>query len=672
MVDPNIAVRASTKVPTETLPGSGTAKQANTGANKDVWSDALAPSTILKPTRRRNVLWTALVVPLQLFVGSLILVIILCILPLLYLTLYARYAYYVNQRERVVRGMQRKDAEPLGDVEAPRSKIIEDSIGNRRSMFVTGKISLSSRRALIGDLTVDIDERILSNYSGTYKITCDVVSISEEKDIVEIVKYASREGICIRAMGSLFSWPNIVEPGSRDTDADISARKKGIVLDMKPYNKMVKTVVLTEGGIQPDGTVALVKVQSGMKVRQLCEMLDRLGYVLPVLGNVTSQSVGGVISTGTHGKNVRCGTLSSLVQSMTLILASGKVQNVALRDESGNISSDPLSCAVGVSLGLLGVISTVTLRVVPKHRLAYSISHLPFEIFINSYEEILRKSEHVAFIYFPFVDAVRVEASRTLSEEQEKSTKNKAMPRQTRLKLFFANIFNYVLFESWYGECFSPIIWLITRYITLTDLSREASINKPAIDKSYKVVACNVDLDIEHHEMEYGYDYTDTVEVIQAYRKVFRTLPSHYQYSSFLDIRFSAGDAAWLAASSGRQTVWLDLIRPNVHKNTELFMTAFKTTIIKYLGRPHLGKENILDKSELERCFPDFAEFVKIRDELDPQKLFANKYFDSFFTSSSSGKSMVCRFPNKRSEASVWEIFDTIMKVRNNQEDETE
>jgi len=75
-------------------------------------------------------------------------------------------------------------------------------------------------------------------------------------------------------------------------------------------------------------------------------------------------------------------------------------------------------------------------------------------------------------------DAVRVNASRTLTKEEDRNIKNNAMPRRTWLKLFFANIFNYVLFESWYGKCFPPIIWLITCYITLTDLSRETSVNK--------------------------------------------------------------------------------------------------------------------------------------------------------------------------------------------------
>mmetsp|Transcript_15216 Transcript_15216/g.23076 ORF Transcript_15216/g.23076 Transcript_15216/m.23076 type:complete len:424 (-) Transcript_15216:162-1433(-) len=394
-----------------------------------------------------------------------------------------------------------------------------------------------------------------------------------------------------------------------------------------------------------------------MKVWQLCELLDKLGYTMPVLGNVTGQSVGGVVSTGTHGKNNRFGTISSLVQSMRLVLANGKVKNIALRYQAGNSSSDPMACAAGVSLGLLGVISTVTLRVVPKHRLAYSISSLPFETFVNSYDEIVSKNEHVAFIYFPFVDSIRIEASRKLTKEEEKKLKDRAMPRFSRLELFFANIMNYILYETVFGKWFSPVVWLITRYITLENLSNKASTRKPAIDKSYHVVANNVNFDIEHHEMEYAYDSKNAKEVLRAYRDVFRGLPSNYQYSSFLDIRFSAGDTAFLAASSGRPTMWLDLIRPNVHKNTEFFMSAFKPTIIKYLGRPHFGKENILIKSDLELCFPNFPEFVKIRDKLDPGKMFANAYFDSLFGPLSNGlcsKPRINRFlPSSRKRMSV-------------------
>ena len=127
--------------------------------------------------------------------------------------------------------------------------------------------------------------------------------------------------------------------------------------------------------------------------------------------------------------------------------------------------------------------------------------------------------------------------------------------------------------------------------------------------------------------------YLSAKDVLQAYRNVLQSLPAHFQYSCLLDIRFSAGDAAWLAASSGRPTLWLDLIRPNIHADTEVFMNNFKDLIIRYEGRPHFGKENIIGYDELRKCFPRLRDFIKVRDELDPKKLFSNPYYESLFSS---------------------------------------
>ena len=278
----------------------------------------------------------------------------------------------------------------------------------------------------------------------------------------------------------------------------------------------------------------------------------------------------------------------------------------------------------------------MALRVVPKHRLKFSISSLPFDKFLESYEEIVKNSEHAAFVYFPYVDHVRVEVAKKLDDKEEATLKYRSMPTHNRVKLFFASILNYILFESKFGHWFGPVVWLIIRYITLIDLEPQASVKKPAVDKSYKVVASNVNFDVEHHEMEYGYDAEQAKEVIQAYRKVFKSLPRHYQYSSMLDIRFSDRDAAWVAASSGQQTVWLDLIRPSVHKHTDDFLASFKPTILEYLGRPHFGKINILGADELNDCFPHWKDFINIRNDLDPSKVFANPYFESLFRTKNS------------------------------------
>ena len=327
-------------------------------------------------------------ISIQLLVGSVVLLLILCTMPLLYIFSYIQYQWYVTRRERVIRGLQRRDKKKLGDI-TRRSTFIKarhkffttESLSRRKSMLLNSVNMHVYDEDAFDESTIELKKTLLSNYSGTYEMICkNVKVVKEEDDIVKVIKFAVRNGLCIRAMGSLFSWPNIVEPSKKIKDEDNTQQKKeeddmsdGIVLDMKEYNKLLNVLVLPEDEVQEDGTVAIVRVQTGMKVWQLCELLDDLGYALPVLGNVTGQSVGGVsecfetfllfpslgmqeltlitcsststVSTGTHGKNIKCGTLSSICQSMTLILADGSKKNIALRDEKGCYSNEPLACA---------------------------------------------------------------------------------------------------------------------------------------------------------------------------------------------------------------------------------------------------------------------------------------------------------------------------------------
>lgn len=240
----------------------------------------------------------------QLLIGSIVLLLILCTLPLLYMFSFIQYQWYVNRRERVIRGLQRSDKKKLHNI-LRRSTFVHsrhqfftiDSLSRRTSMFLNSA-NAHDHHTDDDKSTIDVGQGLLSNYSGTYEMISDIKVVKEEEDIVKAIKFAVRNRLCIRAMGSLFSWPNIVEPSPKrkreDDDTTESNKSDGIVLDMKGYNKLLKVLVFPEDEVQEDGTVAIVRVQAGMKVWQLCELLDDLDYALPVLGNVTGQSVGGV------------------------------------------------------------------------------------------------------------------------------------------------------------------------------------------------------------------------------------------------------------------------------------------------------------------------------------------------------------------------------------------
>lgn len=273
-------------------------------------------TALARATSKLQALAKYALISVQLLVGSIVLLLVLCTMPLLYIFSIIPYQWYVNRRERVIRGLQRRDKKKLDDI-LRRSTFVRarhdffqtiDNLSHRTSMFLNS-VKVHDHDTDDDKSTIDVGQGLLSNYSGTYEMICNNIKIvKEEEDIVKAIKFAVRNGLCIRAMGSLFSWPNIVEPSPKrkredydtqqreeEDDTVIESNKSdGIVLDMKGYNKLLKVLVLPEDEVQEDGTVAIVRVQAGMKVWQLCELLDDLGYALPVLGNVTGQSVGGV------------------------------------------------------------------------------------------------------------------------------------------------------------------------------------------------------------------------------------------------------------------------------------------------------------------------------------------------------------------------------------------
>ena len=100
----------------------------------------------------------------------------------------------------------------------------------------------------------------------------------------------------------------------------------------------------------PGGSVASVALGEGPD-----------GYTLPAFPWFIDQTVGGAVATATHGSSLRHGSLSSQCVAATLVLANG---TVASFDEA--TTPPALFDAVRASVGRLGVLVDVTLRVAPN------------------------------------------------------------------------------------------------------------------------------------------------------------------------------------------------------------------------------------------------------------------------------------------------------------------
>jgi FAD/FMN-containing dehydrogenase len=100
-----------------------------------------------------------------------------------------------------------------------------------------------------------------------------------------------------------------------------------------------------------------------------------------------------------------------------------------------------------------------------------------------------------------------------------------------------------------------------------------------------------------------------------------------------VEVRHAPADDVWLSAAHGRETVYL-AFHTNVRTDHREYFTAVERVLRAYDGRPHWGKLHTRTAADLAPAYPRFADFVALRDRLDPDRLFTNDYLERVLTPS--------------------------------------
>src|SRR5690606_32330028 len=94
-----------------------------------------------------------------------------------------------------------------------------------------------------------------------------------------------------------------------------------------------------------------------------------------------------------------------------------------------------------------------------------------------------------------------------------------------------------------------------------------------------------------------------------------------------IEVRFAASDEVGMSAVPGRPSGYIAVHRYWRADPTEYF-EAVERICLEYGGRPHWGKLHTLTAEQLRARYPRFDDFVALRDRLDPERRFTNRYLD--------------------------------------------
>jgi L-gulonolactone oxidase len=92
-----------------------------------------------------------------------------------------------------------------------------------------------------------------------------------------------------------------------------------------------------------------------------------------------------------------------------------------------------------------------------------------------------------------------------------------------------------------------------------------------------------------------------------------------------LEVRFAAGDDAYLSTAHQRDTCYIAVHQYN-GMEFETFFRAVEAIMDSYGGRPHWGKRHYQTAATLAERYPEWERFQAVRRHLDPTGVFANDY----------------------------------------------
>jgi L-gulono-1,4-lactone dehydrogenase len=349
----------------------------------------------------------------------------------------------------------------------------------------------------------------------------------------------------------------------------------------------------------------LVKVEAGIPLRALSELIWGHGLALENLGDIDKQTVSGAVATGTHGTGSKFRNLSSLIEAMELILPDG-----TLLDVSPSAEPDLLPAA-RIGLGALGVIATVTLRAIPAFTVRRTDSPLPLAETLERLQDLADGSDHFEFYVFPHTEVALLRQSERTDEEPD--------PGNPALEFG-----QEVILENWVmggiaraGRRFPSRIPRLARFVS-SQLAKSVK-----QDRSYRVFASR--RLVRFTEMEYAIPRHHAGEAIPRVLEAAERADPPVGFP--IEVRFVAGDDSILSPAHDRDTCYI-AVHQYQGMAWESYFRSVEAIMDGYGGRPHWGKRHFQTAGTLADRYPRFDHFLAARERLDPEGTFRNEYLD--------------------------------------------
>ncbi len=419
------------------------------------------------------------------------------------------------------------------------------------------------------------------NWAGDQKcVPASVAAPRNRNELADLVGRAADAGQQVRVAGSGHSFTDICL-----TD--------GLLLDLSRMNRVLDV----------DRDNGLARVEAGITLHGASPALHNHGLAFPNLGDIDAQTIAGATATATHGTGATLQNLSAAVHSVELMRPDGSVVEL-------NEQSDPDGWrAARVNLGALGVITAMTLRLVPSFVLEGIERPVPVEEVLDDLDTYVEGNDHFEFYMFAHSPIAMTKRNNRVDLTEQ--------PRPALVDWFADILMSNYTFDALcrLGRRQPRLVPWIHRGAAYAGSYRRQ------VDRSYRVFASP--RLIRFTEMEYAIPREHSAEAIRAIKE----LSTRYDTPMPIEVRWVAPDDAFLSPAGGRDTCYI-AVHMYQGMDYEPYFRACEAVFDRFDGRPHWGKRHFQTAQTLRGRYPEWDRFAEVRRRFDPKGVFANAYLD--------------------------------------------
>jgi FAD-linked oxidoreductase len=345
-----------------------------------------------------------------------------------------------------------------------------------------------------------------------------------------------------------------------------------------------------------------VDAPAGWSLARLTEALWKQGLSLANQGDVNPQSVAGAVSTGTHGTGKELGSLAAMARGFRIVTATGEAL------DCDATTRPELYQAARLSLGLLGVVTRITMEVMPAYHLEETIERKPLAEVMESFDGWAAERRHVEFFVFPYADDVILKTLRPAEPEGEFKPSQDIGETAFRLACETGHRLPSTIPGS--QKLMMKAMGKTTR----------------RVGPAWRIFPS--DRTVPFEEMEYEVPRAAGLQTIKACLDHIRKarLPVTFPF----EFRWVAGDDIWLSPFHAGPCASISMHQFAPMGYAEVF-AAVEPILRAAGGRPHWAKRHTLTESQIHALYPRAADFLAVRQTVDPGAKFANPLLRGLF-----------------------------------------